>query len=439
MGYFDGFLVTLKQHRLFGGDARHDVVLGWPCRQEGQEDRGPRREDRQARAHPRPPRAQPVRGRHGEVHRLRAVRRRLPRRLHLRARRRQRRRSRRRRPASATGSCTRSTTSAASTATCASRRARRRRSPRASCSSSASPNRTDAIYTKAELVVDDTGKPQQLPWEDWRDGEDVLTSGWMRATSPSGDADFIGEVGWSNELGHGLRTPEPKQADADKAIKTVRSVGRGRGEGSASDEPPSSEPRREQPGRWRARRQRDGAVRLHRRVVDDHRWRCRRDPAAEPGARRDEPDPHAVRRGRDVRRDGGALPRRRPGDRLRRRDRRAVPVRDHAARRRPCREPAASSRSPCSDRSRSSSRWASSPSSALRSSTRARRSAAPPARDSTSRRETGRPRQQHPPARARPVQRPGVRVRAHLGAARRRRRRHGAAAPPSVDERSRST
>ena len=31
-------------------------------------------------------------------------------------------------------------------------------------------NRQDAIYTKAELVVDDDGKPQQLPWEDWRDG-----------------------------------------------------------------------------------------------------------------------------------------------------------------------------------------------------------------------------------------------------------------------------
>ena len=43
-------------------------------------------------------------------------------------------------------------------------------------------NRQDAIYTKAELVVDDDGRPQQLPWEDWRDGEDADTSGWMRAT-----------------------------------------------------------------------------------------------------------------------------------------------------------------------------------------------------------------------------------------------------------------
>ena len=29
-----------------------------------------------------------------------------------------------------------------------------------------------------------TGRPKQLPWEDWRPGEDQHTSGWMRATSP---------------------------------------------------------------------------------------------------------------------------------------------------------------------------------------------------------------------------------------------------------------
>ena len=31
-------------------------------------------------------------------------------------------------------------------------------------------NRDDAIYTKAELLVDDDGRPQQLPWEDWQRG-----------------------------------------------------------------------------------------------------------------------------------------------------------------------------------------------------------------------------------------------------------------------------
>ena len=76
-------------------------------------------------------------------------------------------------------------------------------------------NREDAIYTKAELLVGDDGKPQQLPWEDWREGEDLLTSGWMRATSPSGDADFEGINGWSGELGYGVRSPEPEQIARD--------------------------------------------------------------------------------------------------------------------------------------------------------------------------------------------------------------------------------
>ena len=55
-------------------------------------------------------------------------------------------------------------------------------------------DRQDAIYTKDELVVDDDGKPQKLPWEDWRPGEDDNTSAWMRATSPSGAAEYVGKV-----------------------------------------------------------------------------------------------------------------------------------------------------------------------------------------------------------------------------------------------------
>ncbi|MGY6502676.1 MAG: NADH-quinone oxidoreductase subunit NuoI [Acidimicrobiales bacterium] len=73
-------------------------------------------------------------------------------------------------------------------------------------------NRDDAIYTKDELLVDDDGLPQHLPWEDWRPGEEEHTSGWMRATSPSGDADHVGRVAWSSELGHGVRRPERGQA-----------------------------------------------------------------------------------------------------------------------------------------------------------------------------------------------------------------------------------
>ena len=77
-------------------------------------------------------------------------------------------------------------------------------------------NRQDAIYTKAELLVGDDGKPKHMPWEDWRAGEDQHTSGWMRATSPSGDATFRGVVGWSSELGYGERAPEAPQPEADR-------------------------------------------------------------------------------------------------------------------------------------------------------------------------------------------------------------------------------
>ncbi|HET9444511.1 MAG TPA: NADH-quinone oxidoreductase subunit NuoI [Acidimicrobiales bacterium] len=76
-------------------------------------------------------------------------------------------------------------------------------------------SRADAIYTKAELVVDDDGRPRHLPWEDWREGEDTGISAWVRATAPSGNAGFEGRVQWSGELGTGVPSPEPDQPTAD--------------------------------------------------------------------------------------------------------------------------------------------------------------------------------------------------------------------------------
>ena len=73
-------------------------------------------------------------------------------------------------------------------------------------------NRDDAIYTKAELVVSDDGRPKQLPWEDWREGDDENTSGWVRATASGGAARYEGVVHWSGELGYGVRPPEAGQA-----------------------------------------------------------------------------------------------------------------------------------------------------------------------------------------------------------------------------------
>jgi NADH-quinone oxidoreductase subunit I len=73
-------------------------------------------------------------------------------------------------------------------------------------------NRQDAIYTKTELLVDDEGKPQQMPWEDWREGDDEHTSAWVRATAPAGSAAYEGRVQWSGELGYGVRAPELGQS-----------------------------------------------------------------------------------------------------------------------------------------------------------------------------------------------------------------------------------
>jgi NADH-quinone oxidoreductase subunit I len=74
-------------------------------------------------------------------------------------------------------------------------------------------NRSDAIYTKAELVVDDMGEPKRLPWEDWRAGESAMTGGWMRATAPAGNAEYEGIAQWSGDLGVGIRAAEGGQSE----------------------------------------------------------------------------------------------------------------------------------------------------------------------------------------------------------------------------------
>jgi NADH-quinone oxidoreductase subunit I len=77
-------------------------------------------------------------------------------------------------------------------------------------------NRNDAIYTREELLVDsESGKPKQLPWEDWREGEDLNTSGWLRATSPNGDASYEGQIAWSGDLGYGIRKAEIGQSGTE--------------------------------------------------------------------------------------------------------------------------------------------------------------------------------------------------------------------------------
>src|SRR5499433_971777 len=73
-------------------------------------------------------------------------------------------------------------------------------------------NRNDAIYTKTELLVADDGRARRQPWELWLADEDRDTSAWVRATAPSGRAAYEGRVAWSGELGFGVRPPERGQA-----------------------------------------------------------------------------------------------------------------------------------------------------------------------------------------------------------------------------------
>ena len=79
-------------------------------------------------------------------------------------------------------------------------------------------NREDAIYTRKELLVDDDGRAKRMPWEHWVGNEDDRTSAWMRATASAGVAAYEGRVGWSGELGVGVRAPEEGQAGEKPAV-----------------------------------------------------------------------------------------------------------------------------------------------------------------------------------------------------------------------------
>ena len=238
-------------------------------------------------------------------------------------------------------------------------------------------NRADAIYTKDELLVGDDGRPKHLPWEDWREGDDLHTSGWMRATSPSGSAAYEGEVQWSGELGYGVRPPEGGQSgrrddDATGSQAPPRGAGgppAGRGHplrapghagpavaGPALGRAPQAAPRGgpgapagrpRRPAPWPSGRRRGdaglvpgGRDRRHHPRRGHLRRQRGRDPGrrgrggdvAQPGARRPVAGDDAVRGGRALRRAARRLPGRRAGHRLRRRHRRAVPLRDHVPR-----------------------------------------------------------------------------------------------------------
>lgn len=84
-------------------------------------------------------------------------------------------------------------------------------------------DRKDAIYTKEELLVSEDGKPRlnEAAEPRWAESSLMESGGWMRATSPSGDADFEGIPQWSPEKLVGLRPAElgQRKAAADLGIE----------------------------------------------------------------------------------------------------------------------------------------------------------------------------------------------------------------------------
>jgi len=90
-------------------------------------------------------------------------------------------------------------------------------------------NRQDAIYGKPELLVDDDGRPRQLPWEDWNQTNIENGSAWVRATSPGGAAAHEGRVLWSGELGFGQKAAEPAQDGRDSRTAVAAPAGPAQG------------------------------------------------------------------------------------------------------------------------------------------------------------------------------------------------------------------
>ena len=76
-------------------------------------------------------------------------------------------------------------------------------------------DREDALYTRAELLVEEDGTPRHpQPQGPLIDLDELkIADGWMRATASSGRAAYEGVTGWTPSAGAGLRPPEQGQAE----------------------------------------------------------------------------------------------------------------------------------------------------------------------------------------------------------------------------------
>ncbi|KAA3641797.1 MAG: NADH-quinone oxidoreductase subunit NuoI [Armatimonadetes bacterium] len=81
-------------------------------------------------------------------------------------------------------------------------------------------NRDDAIYMKAELLVEPDGTPNHPPHESspFTNLEELrMGDGWMRATSPSGRVEYEGVVAWSPSARTGDLPAEVGQSGTDQS------------------------------------------------------------------------------------------------------------------------------------------------------------------------------------------------------------------------------
>jgi NADH-quinone oxidoreductase subunit I len=83
-------------------------------------------------------------------------------------------------------------------------------------------NRSDAIYTREELLMKPDGSvPHMFPDDELADMGDLqVADGWVRATAPSGVAAYEGVQMWQDTAGPANWEPEPSQDERDS-----RSVG----------------------------------------------------------------------------------------------------------------------------------------------------------------------------------------------------------------------
>jgi len=86
-------------------------------------------------------------------------------------------------------------------------------------------DRSDAIYTKSELVMRPDGSvPHPQPDSILIDLEELRRGdGWMRATAPAGRAAYEGVGGWTATAGVGLREPEPPQSSEKSSVISPQS------------------------------------------------------------------------------------------------------------------------------------------------------------------------------------------------------------------------